>query len=338
MLAMKTGCERCAAPPRRRRRRRDPLVTRRLAAMVVVLVAATGLPASPASAVATSVTASVSATSVVAGKSVTIGGSVSGPVGRGVVLQLWTRAGWRKVASDTTDSGRRYLMKVPTSWYDRHDLRVVAPAAGTADRGVSPTRRVVVKPSYTPVGSASDWRSLGGSRARWNPCQAITWKFNQNGGYDGSLADLKGAFFRIHRATGLRFVYEGTTSYVAFQGDDPSVDITVSFVSSLAGTTAGEGGSDYAWSGDSPKEFVRGRLRLDRSESLRHGFDTSGSVTWGQVMQHEIGHVVGLDHASGTGQLMYPAVSSTNHRMGAGDLAGFNWVGLRGGCIANSLR
>lgn len=315
---------------------------RPVAALAVVLTALLVLPAAPAAA-ATTVTAGVSATSVVAGGTVTISGTASGPRGRRVLLQLWTRAGWHQVGSDRTDDVRRYRMRVPSDWYDRHALRVVAPASGGASRGVSPTRRVVVKPGYAPVGDPGDWRSLGDTDARWDPCQVITWKYNANGGgYPEALEDLKGAFARIHRATGLRFSYGGTTGYVAFagghHGDDPSSDITVSFVASMSGATAGKGGAAYVSSGTHPPEIVNGSLALDSSEDLARGFARSGPATWGQIMVHEIGHVVGLDHAKDPRQLMYGTVGEKNHYLGAGDLAGLNWVGMRGGCIANSKR
>lgn len=319
----------------------------RLLAYVVppLLAVLMALPLVPAqAATATTVSASVSATSVVAGKTVTISGAASGPRGRRVVLQLSTGTGWRAVATGQTNSERRYRLRVPTSWYNRHSLRVVAPATGSSRTGVSTTRVVQVRPGYAPAGQASDWGSLADSNARWNPCRAITWKFNRNRGYDGSLADVQQALGRISRATGIRFSYRGTTTRVAYRDDpDPTVALTISFgtardVADLRGSTAGMGGGVYTVH-DGTAELIRGELILDREEtSLREGFANSGNPTWGQVMVHELGHVMGLDHAESSSQLMYGSVTSSNHRLGAGDLTGFNRVGMRAGCIANSRR
>jgi hypothetical protein len=192
------------------------------------------------------------------------------------------------------------------------------------------------------VGS-HDWTWLSSDHARFNPCQAITWKFNQNGGYASSLADVQGAFDRLAKASGLTFGYAGPTSVDPRPGSyDRTATITVGFttpaqVGSLAGSTAGQGGG--AWTThDGYGEMVRATLVLDRTESLRAGFTRKGSATWGQVMEHEIGHTLGLGHASGRRQLMYGVASSRNHKLGAGDKAGLRSVGLAAGCIPNSAR
>lgn len=193
-----------------------------------------------------------------------------------------------------------------------------------------------------PVGS-HDWHWLAPDHPRFNPCQAITWKFNQNGGYASSLADLQGAFDRISKVSGLTFTYAGPTSVVPRPGSyDRTTTITVGFttpaeVASLGGSTAGQGGG--AWTThDGYAEMVRATLVLDSTERLRTGFTRSGAATWGQVMEHEIGHTLGLGHAAGRRQLMYGVASSRNHRLGAGDRAGLRSVGLPAGCIPNPAR
>jgi len=44
-------------------------------------------------------------------------------------------------------------------------------------------------------------------------------------------------------------------------------------------------------------------------------------------MLHEAMHALGLGHAAGQAQVMYGAVSSTNHLFGAGDLTGLDRIG-----------
>ena len=48
---------------------------------------------------------------------------------------------------------------------------------------------------------------------------------------------------------------------------------------------------------------------------------------------HELGHAVGLDHARGTTQVMYPGAPPTMlANWGAGDLAGLRLVGKAARC------
>lgn len=196
-----------------------------------------------------------------------------------------------------------------------------------------------------PVGSASDWEFLYDGGSRWNPCAVIRWAYNAAGSYPASLEDMKRAFARVAGRTGLRFKYVGPTDYVAYAehggGTFPSdADIAVGWsedgqVSGLSGGTVGLGGS-RAWrvyGKDVAYRSYEGYIVLDREDVLRPGFDTSGSATWGQVMQHEALHVLGLGHAAGSGQLMYGTVSRYNHRYGAGDLTGMKRIGAEQGCL-----
>ena len=50
--------------------------------------------------------------------------------------------------------------------------------------------------------------------ARWDPCTPISWRVNTRWAPKGAVADLTGAFARLHAATGLTFVYKGTTTLV----------------------------------------------------------------------------------------------------------------------------
>jgi Matrixin len=307
------------------------------------LTLGTLLPAPAQAATATTVSASISDSTVTVGGTSTVSGTVSGATGRTTRLQVRLDNGWRTLRTTTTDGSRRYSFSAPTRWLNSHTLRVVAPAAGSSASGASSSRALTVNPSWTPAGRSGDWSPLHSSRPRFNPCMAITWKFNQNGGYSSSLTDLKGAFRRLAQATGLTFSYQGTTTVVPKSTThDTSVALTVGFASptqvgALRGSVAGQGGAMWT-NHDGTAEIIRGSLVLDRTEKLRPGFATSGNPDWGQVMQHELGHALGLGHASGSNQLLYGVASSSNHRLGAGDLAGLRTVGLQPGCIPNAVR
>ena len=66
--------------------------------------------------------------------------------------------------------------------------------------------------------------------------------------------------------------------------------------------------------------------------SYRAGFGTG--VRRGNLILHELGHVVGLNHVSNARLLMNPMLSSyTPNGYAAGDSAGLTVVGRRAGCI-----
>jgi hypothetical protein len=54
--------------------------------------------------------------------------------------------------------------------------------------------------------------------------------------------------------------------------------------------------------------------------------------TWANLLLHELGHVVGLDHAATTRQVMYPQIPYSPGRYEAGDLNGLEAKGAAQGC------
>jgi hypothetical protein len=281
--------------------------------------------------------------SVVAGKKVTATvkpGSV--PDGAQVVLQRKFPDRWRTADPTAKRAGGGLQLQVPTKQYGSFVYRVAA-VDGTEVVDTSDNATVRVRPPYSPAGPASAYDFMASPRWQWDSCRTITWKFNPSGSPRGGLKQLKGAVARIHAATGLEFVYAGKTKQTPrFQGVK-GTDVIVGWLGRRAfarkyGNIVGVGGASYSpgWKlpgGASVSRAVRGGVVLNArwKSNLSNGFGRG--YTWGEVLMHELGHVIGLDHVGNDKQLMYDTVTPGAARFGAGDLTGFRKIGDSGGCL-----
>jgi hypothetical protein len=137
----------------------------------------------------------------------------------------------------------------------------------------------------------SGWAPLYDSTiAHWPRCSTITWRYDGSGAPRGGdvrmLEDLRTAFARYAKLTGLRFV----------EGGD---DIVVSWADLPAGTNADAGAALVA------QNLSDGFLRLSSSAD-RPRVPGFGSAGRGVTLLHEIGHILGLGHVTDRRQLMYP--------------------------------
>lgn len=189
---------------------------------------------------------------------------------------------------------------------------------------------------------------------RWNPCQTITYKINvvrlPTGQRPVVLAEIRSAFTRLGKVSGLRFAYRGTTSEVPRSNrlETMSAEIVVAVTTPSAtdfpigGGTLGYGGRAwYWWWHDTGSRvsygaaITRGFVVLDSSRlrELRAGFGRG--LGRGNLVLHELGHAVGLDHAGTPASLMYPELSSASPSgYAAGDRAGLSRLGRRAGCLS----
>jgi hypothetical protein len=190
---------------------------------------------------------------------------------------------------------------------------------------------------------------------RWNGCQkAITYKVNlasvPSSQRAAVLADTKVALAQVALNTKFVFAYKGSTTEVPRVGSmaKQSAELVIAFTSpsktnySLSGSTLGQGGLYYGWVARTiggkqsyTVAALRGFVVIDTPQMLQQ---TKGGLGTGlrrsNLLAHELGHAVGLEHVSDTHQQMYPVLRSTSPKLfAAGDRTGLAKVGRASGCI-----
>jgi hypothetical protein len=195
-------------------------------------------------------------------------------------------------------------------------------------------------------------KTTSGRPMRYDPCSAVRYVINPAGAPAGAVDEVREAFRRLGNATGIQFVDAGTTNETHVRigaGTRPSYQptrygighwapILISWATAadepiLAGNVLGYGGSTSYWTSLTDQAYVTGEVVFDRDLSLvRPGFGPG--LTRGNLVQHEIGHVAGLDHVQDRGQVMYPSISqSSPDGYGPGDRAGLAQLGAQAGCL-----
>lgn len=190
---------------------------------------------------------------------------------------------------------------------------------------------------------------------RWNGCQDITYKINLDplptSLHAQAKAEIRGALVELNERTGLRFLYEGTTHEVPQIGSGPgqSAELVIAYTRSwltnydLSGSQFAKGGYFYNtwWSRGYDGSvrwdaaITRGFVVIDADDALtrlRPGFGPG--MTRGNLLLHELGHVVGLQHVEDYSQMMAPLLSPyTPGNYQSGDDAALYRVSRAYGCI-----
>jgi hypothetical protein len=151
---------------------------------------------------------------------------------------------------------------------------------------------------------------------------------NADRGNQVMVDQLNLAVAEIERASGLDFVYGGPTSQGLDYSTPAGADAVLGFSDAaatpdLAGTVIGVGGG----------MFDPGSGRVVTGFALADVEDVVSMDKLRATFMHEIAHMVGLDHVSDSGQLMYFLATSIS-TFRNGDLEGLWRVGAAQGCLA----
>jgi len=178
---------------------------------------------------------------------------------------------------------------------------------------------------------------VDGDPVHWSACQKIGWRIDTDDSPKRAVPQAKEAVSRIEDATDLRFAYRGKTDVAPkrFSKYPEDTQLILGWGPPKAtGEAAGVGGAQ--WDGSTGR-IVHGYVVLNYEDEFAAGFGrgpaTGTQGTLGQLMMHELGHAVGLQHVRDDQQIMYPTLTRKKATWGAGDRNGLRKVGKAAGCF-----
>jgi hypothetical protein len=183
-----------------------------------------------------------------------------------------------------------------------------------------------------------------GEPVRFDPCSPVSYVVNTTNAPPGAVEDVRAAVAKTSAATGVEFVFEGRTNepvsidrplvqeerygrrwspiLIAWSRQDPAL---------FREHSAGVATNSYAANHAGRLVYVTGTVIMNASHELSPGF--GAGRTWGKVILHELGHVIGLDHVDDPAEVMNPSLVSSPANWGVGDLAGLRKLGSLAGCV-----
>lgn len=246
-------------------------------------------------------------------------------------------------AALATDGNRLAPVVVQTSgpmagtrWAPSSFLNRTATTSATTSTVSAPAPAALnVAPASAPAGSyAFMAEPTPGSPIRWNPCGVVHWVFNPAHAPVNGLYAIRTAIARVAATTGLSFVYDGTVGSVptsSYLSGDTNRPLLVGWSTGTESTLLANqpsnlvGMTQSTWTRNAAGQYyiTSGVVAL----SSRVTAPSTGVSSWYTFALHELGHAVGLAHASDRAQIMYPSVPSTRSDYNNGDLAGLSRLG-----------
>ena len=186
-------------------------------------------------------------------------------------------------------------------------------------------------PDYTPGQGSHEFLQTqrgSGDPVAWDPCEPIEYVVNPAGAPEEWPALVAEAVAGVEWATGLDLTDAGTTERRPFApGLQPALaqPVVIGFADEaelpeLGGDTAGLGGSAAERDAVGRAYYVTGSIALDTDVFTDHALGTD-FVSMRAILQHELGHVLGLDHVTDAGELMHDTNFGRSD-FGPGDLEG----------------
>lgn len=184
-----------------------------------------------------------------------------------------------------------------------------------------------------------------GNPVTYDPCRPIHYVTRAANAPAGGAQLIKDAVTAVSRATGLVFIDDGATteapaakhvSYQPARYGDRWAPVLIAWETNVeeprftnpeyGSTVLGLGGSEAVSVGSIPFTYVSGQLELN-GPALARMINRDGTAAARGVIEHELGHVVGLDHVNDATQLMNPSETPTVTTFAAGDLSGLAILG-----------
>ncbi len=199
-----------------------------------------------------------------------------------------------------------------------------------------------------PRGEATDhaflYEGLDGP-ARWNPCEPIYYVVNLGRSAPDALDDVTESVRRISEATGITFVYDGTTDERPRSDRDPVqperygpgwAPVLIAWADPDETDIEFEADEHELavavarpWIEGPTPTMVTGWIVVNEEVPVPAGFTAPGGR--GVTLLHEWGHIMGLDHVESVAEVMHPSSGHVTD-LGPGDRAGLRELGIEQGC------
>ncbi len=186
---------------------------------------------------------------------------------------------------------------------------------------------------------------------RWNPCQPIEYQIHLIDAPRGARTAIEGAIAGTSQATGLAFVSDGDTARTASQLEDRFFyadalhavyrPVLITVVSHRTFRSLGAPARAVAFAHPEQgnqaldDQFVAGVVVVDGDVPYAH----AGRWSLQLVVEHELGHLVGLAHVRDPAELMFSfevaphTIPDPIEGWGPGDLQGLERLGADQGCL-----